>query len=361
MFINLVAPFFISHEVGTPDTIILVKTTDEEGNPITIIEKSPAPLGYTIQKHTGSLQGDTLTVVKVLSVVGVILISGIGYFASKWAARKSLQPVTRISQTAQLISAHTLDQRLNYQGAQDEVKTLADSFDVMLKRLENNFEDQDEFISNLAHELRTPLTSLRMNLEVLNTNPNASLREYKVFSETAERALNRIERLVEDLLLLAKGEKESDHKLIVLGVLFEEIIEELNPIAEDHHVRLKMNGDLELEVRGDPVLLNRAIANLIENGINYNHPGGFVEISSRKENNQVVIEIRDNGIGISNKQQTHIFERFYRVKENESNNHSGKGLGLDITAHIIGLHHGKISIESALGKGSTFKIYLPKK
>jgi signal transduction histidine kinase len=227
----------------------------------------------------------------------------------------------------------------------------------MLQRLQTNFENQSEFISNLAHELRTPLTSLRMNLEVLNINPQATLEDYQAFSATAERSITRLERLVEDLLLLAKAEKELDCRPIVLGVLFEDILEELTPIAERENVELKMSGDLELEVNSDPVLFNRAVANLIENGIHYNHPGGFVEISACKADNQVIIDIKDNGLGISESQQTHIFKRFYRA-EAGTTNHNGKGLGLAITAHIIALHNGRIEIKSEFGKGSIFRIYL---
>jgi len=241
----------------------------------------------------------------------------------------------------------------------DEVKILADAFDTMLQRLKLNFDNQSEFNANLAHELRTPLTSLRMNLEVLKTAPQATLEEYQDFLSIAERAITRLQRLVEDMLLLAKADKEIDYHRIVLGVMFEEVLEELEPIANQHDILLNMGGDLELEVWGDPVLLPRAFANLVENSIHYNHPGGFVKLSLRKKNNLVIIEIQDNGIGISEQQQAHIFERFYRGKEAASNNHKGKGMGLAITAHIIGLHNGRIELESIKEIGSTFRIFLP--
>jgi signal transduction histidine kinase len=359
LFINLIAPIFIAHEVGIPNTYVHTNTVDANGNPITVTMETPGPEGYTIYYDPGTSRADPLTVIRTLSMIGLASITGLAFFASKWVAKNSLQPVKQISKIAQQISFRNLDQRLNYQGAQDEVKILADAFDLMLQRLEMNFKDQGEFISNLAHELRTPLTSLRMNLEVLNTDPQATLEEYQDFSETAERAINRLEHLVEDFLLLAKGEKEIDLHRIILGVLFEEILEELSPIAEEHGVMLEMNGDLELEIWGDPVLLHRAFENLIENSIHYNHPGGVVKIASRRENNQGIVEIQDNGIGISEQQQAHIFKRFYRVKEAARYYQNGKGLGLAITAHIISLHNGKIGIESTLGKGSTFRITLP--
>ena len=357
IFVNIIAPIFITHEIGSPDTQMLINTVDANGKPITVLAETPGPAGYTLWHDPGFSRTDPLLVVRILSAIGLSLITGIGFFAARLVAKESLKPVTRISNAAQQISVQNLDQRLNYQGENDEIKTLADSFDRMLQHLQANFENQGEFISNLAHELRTPLTSLRMNLEVLNTNPQVKLEDYQDFSATAERSIIRLERLVEDLLLLAKAEKEIDCRPIVLGVLFEEILDELTPIAERENIELKMSGDIELEVNGDPVLFNRAVANLIENGIHYNHSGGFVEISACKADSQVIIEIKDNGIGISESQQSHIFERFYRA-EAGTTNHNGKGLGLAITAHIIALHNGRIEINSELGKGSIFRIYL---
>ncbi len=358
IFVNLIAPIFITHEVGSPDTQILINTVDANGTPITVLAETPGPAGYTFWHDPGFSRADPLLVVRILSGIGLIVITSTGFFAARLVAKESLKPVTQISNTARQISVQNLDQRLNYQGENDEIKTLADSFDRMLQRLQTNFEDQGEFISNLAHELRTPLTSLRMNLEVLNSSPQAKLEDYQGFSATAERSITRLERLVEDLLLLAKAEKEIDRHSIILGVLFEDILEELAPIAEKEGISLKLGGDPGLEVKGDPVLLNRALANLIENGIHYNHTGGFVEITACKADNQVIIEIKDNGIGISEGQQSHIFERFYRAQAGTTN-HNGKGLGLAITAHIIAaLHNGRIEIKSELGKGSIFQIYL---
>jgi len=357
LFVNLIAPIFITHEIGSPDTEILINTVDASGNPITILAETPGPAGYTIWHDPGFIRADPLFVIRILSVVGLILITAAGIFAARAIAKESLKPVALVSDTARQISVHNLDQRLNYQGESDEIKTLADSFDRMLGRLQLNFEDQSEFISNLAHELRTPLTSLRMNLEVLNSNPQAKLEDYQTFSAIAGRSITRLEHLVEDLLLLAKAEKEIYRRPVVLGVLFEDILEELAPIAEKENIDLKMSGDLELTVSADAVLLHRALANLIENGLYYNHPGGFVEVSAQKTEHQVIIEVQDSGIGISKDQLAHIFERFYRA-ETRVINHDGKGLGLAITAHIVALHNGRIEVKSEVGKGSVFTIFL---
>jgi len=357
VFINSLAPIFITHEVGSPGAQILITSVDANGNSNTILVETPAPTGYTIWHDPGFSREDPLFAVQMLSVIGLIIITVIGYFAARIIAKESLKPISQVSNAARQISIQNLDQRINYHGGDDEIKFLAESLDQMLERLQEKFNDQNEFISNLVHELRTPLTSLRINLEVLNSDSHADLEDYQSFSTMAERSLTRLEHLVEDLLLLAKAEEEIENHLIILGALFDDVLEELAPIAERENVEIKISGDIELAIKGDPVLLHRALANLIENGIHYNHPGGFVEILARKDDNQVIIEIRDNGVGISDKQQLHIFERFYRV-DAKSTNPCGKGLGLAITAHIIALHNGKIEVKSELGKGSSFRISL---
>ncbi len=197
-----------------------------------------------------------------------------------------------------------------------------------------------------------------MNVEDLASDPQATEEDYRRFLQTSERALSRLEYLVEELLLLARGEKEIEQTRIVLGVQLEEILEELASIAEEHQVFLKMSGDLGATIIGDPALLDRALSNLIENGIYYNRPDGFVDISIREEKDQVIIEIRDSGAGLSAHQKAHLFERFYRAPGSLFSNRGGNGLGLAITAHIIKLREGQISVESVLGQGSTFQIVL---
>ena len=208
-FINLIAPMFISKEIGIPDSMVLANTLDESGNTVTALIEIPAPEGYTIYHDTNFLNGNPLNVVRTLSVMGLVVMGGIGFFASKWVAKNALQPIVQIAQATRNINAQTLDRRLNYQGPPDEIKILADTINSMLIRLDTNFKQQSYFIDNLAHELRTPLASIRMNTEALTFNPEATLNDYQKLTQTEESAVSRLERLVEDLLLLAKGVKKS--------------------------------------------------------------------------------------------------------------------------------------------------------
>ncbi len=359
LIINLIAPLLITVSVGVPDTVMLVNTVDPQGTPITVLMETPGPEGYTISQVPNMPISDPITVLRLLSIIGLVIFAGIGFLASRWLARVSLQPISTISQKANHIDAISADQRLNYQGPQDEVKTLADTIDEMLNRLDMNYERQGQFISNLAHELRTPLSALRINIEELDLDPEATINEYHKLAETAERSLSRLEQLSEDILLLAKGETEISHQPVVLGVLIDEVIEELAPLAQDRQISLNLDGEIEAEIKGDAVLLQSAISNLVKNGILYNHPGGYVKILIHIDDKWVVVEVEDNGIGISGADQAKIFNRFYRVKKEHEESIQGKGLGLAIAKHSVELHHGRIEVESELGMGSKFRIYLP--
>jgi signal transduction histidine kinase len=359
LIINLIAPLLITVSISVPDTVLLVDTVDPQGTPITILMETPGPEGYTISQIPNTPISDPITVLRLLSIIGLIIFAGLGIMASRWLARVSLQPISTISQKASNIDAISVDQRLNYQGPQDGVKTLADTIDAMLNRLDLNYERQGQFISNLAHELRTPLSVIRMNIEELILDPEATMDEYHLLAETAERSLSRLERLSEDILLLAKGETEISHQPVVLGVLIDEVIEELAPLAQEHQISLNLDGEIEAEIIGDAVLLQSAILNMVKNGILYNHPGGFVKTFIYSDGKWVVVEVKDNGIGILDTDQAKIFDRFYRAKNEHEESVQGKGLGLAIVKHIVELHQGRIEVNSKLGGGSTFRIYLP--
>jgi signal transduction histidine kinase len=359
LIINIVAPHFITISESIPNTVKLVDTVNAKGTPITILVETPAPEGYTVSQESYLANIDPINSLRLLSFVGLVVISGIGVLVSRWLASISLQPISIISQKANSIDGITLNQRLNYQGPQDEVKVLADTIDSMLKRLDTNFERQGQFIGNLAHELRTPLSALRISIEELNLNPGATIEEYQQIAETAERSLSRLEQLVEDMLLLAKGEDEIVRQPVILGALIDEVLEELTPIAQEHEISLKMSGDIDAVIKGDAVLLRSAISNLVENGVLYSHHGGYVEVTIHNEKRNIVIEVKDDGIGITDNDQAKIFERFYRANRGQTDRIVGKGLGLAIAKHIVELHQGNIEVESNLEVGSTFRIFLP--
>lgn len=295
----------------------------------------------------------------VISLIGVGIFALLGAAGTYWITQQGLRPVQHLAHLVQEIRAESLDHRLALEGPPDEVKVLADAFDDMLERLKQAFEQQSRFVADAAHELRTPLATLRANLEVVRQDPNATLTDYREMGQVLDRALSRMEHLVEDLLLLAKGEKEIRREPVSLEVVLTEAIDEMKPLAQAHSVTLRLEVVGELALLADAPLLFRAVSNLIENGIRYNRPGGSVAVIAYREADGVVIQVKDTGVGISSEEIPHIFERFYRVDRSRARYRGGAGLGLSITARIVQLHSGHIQVESAPGAGSTFTIWLP--
>lgn len=296
---------------------------------------------------------------RVISLIGLALMAVLGSAGAYWLAERTLRPVREVSQTAKRIGASTLNTRLVLAGPEDELKELADAFNAMLDRLEGAFAQQSRFVADAAHELRTPLATLRTNLEVISTNPDVTLEDYREMVITLERALMRLERLVAGLLVLAQGEKEVIKEELVLGPLLEEVLLALTPLADERRVTLRLKGKPEVPVYGDGPLLARAFANLVENGIRYNRPDGEVVVTISDDDDWAVVTIADTGIGIPAEEQVHIFDRFYRVDRSRTWHHGGAGLGLSIAAHVVQQHGGQIQVESTPGLGSTFTVRLP--
>jgi len=295
----------------------------------------------------------------LIGFAGLITIGGIGiYFLS----RRMLKPVDRVSSLAARISSTNLKERINYQGPDDEMKRLADTFDDMLGRLESAFESQKQFIQDASHELRTPIAIAQTNIEVAEMEGKATARDYKRLMEVLKMSLERMNRLSDNLLLLSEGEQSRVKWSVVdMSVLLEEVIEETSAKAIDAGIGLELQPVHEkMLVTGDAMSLKQALINLVDNAIKYNRPGGTVRLSARAEGSQVVLQVQDSGIGISKADQQRVFDRFYRVDKSRSRSQGGSGLGLAIVKKIVEDHGGTISVESTPGEGSTFRMSLPR-
>jgi len=220
-------------------------------------------------KSLNPLERALLVELRSISLIGFGVIAVMGGAGAYLLAGAALRPVRRISKAAQRISASTLDTRLALDGPKDEIKELADTFDAMLERLHHTFELQGRFVADVAHELRTPLASLRTNLEVVSADPDATLEDYKSMVAAQERALTRLERLVADLLILAKSEQPLSQSAVTLGPLLEEVFCDLKYTAGTRQVTLELAAETEVVVLGDASLLSRVFSNLVENGIYY--------------------------------------------------------------------------------------------
>ncbi|MBA7470918.1 Signal transduction histidine-protein kinase ArlS [subsurface metagenome] len=295
----------------------------------------------------------------LIGLAGLIVFGAAGgYFLS----RRMLKPVDRVSSLAARISSTNLKERINYQGPDDEMKRLADTFDDMLERLEGAFETQKQFIQDASHELRTPIAIAQTNIEVAEMDGKATARDYKRLMEVLKMSLERMNRLSDNLLLLSEGDQSQIKWSVVdMAALLNEVAAEAGAKATAAGVGLELEPILEETlVMGDALRLKQALINLVDNAIKYNRTGGTVKLSARAEGSQVVLQVQDSGIGISAADQQRIFDRFYRVDKSRSRAQGGSGLGLAIVKKIVENHGGTISLESTPGEGSIFRMYLPR-
>ncbi len=307
------------------------------------------------------LNRENVELLRNYSLIGLggllILGAGGGYFL----CGRMLKPVDRVSTLASRISSTNLKERINYLGADDEIKRLADTFDDMLERLESAFETQKQFIQDASHELRTPIAIAQTNIEVTEMEGKVTVKEYKHLMEVLKLSLERMNRLSDNLLLLSEDEQDqSKWSVVDMASLLKEVTEEASAKATAAGVSLELEtASGEMLVRGDALYLKQAVINLIDNAIKYNQPTGRVKISTHTENSHFIIQVEDSGIGISPADQQRIFDRFYRVDKSRSRTQGGSGLGLPIVKKLVEDHGGTISVESTAGAGSTFRIILP--
>lgn len=307
------------------------------------------------------IRDENMQLLRNYSLIGLagLVVFGVGggYFLS----RRMLKPVDRVSSLAARISSTNLRERINYQGPEDEIKHLADTFDDMLGRLENGFESQKQFIEDASHELRTPIAIAQTNIEVTEMEEKATIQDYKRLMEVLKMSLERMNRLSDNLLLLSEGEQfQVKWSIVDMSVLLDEVVAETSAKAIDAGVGLELQPvPQKMVVIGDAMLLKQAVINLVDNAIKYNRAGGMVQISAQTVGSQLDLHVKDSGIGISIADQQHIFDRFYRVDKSRSRTQGGSGLGLAIVKKVVEDHGGIISMQSSPGEGSTFVINLP--
>ena len=321
---------------------------------------SPSPLSQQLQRLSVSLLLGSLAMLVVAFVGGL------------WLADRAMRPVRSITQTARQISESDLSRRLNLRG-RDELAQLGGTFDSMLARLQRAFERQRQFVADASHELRTPLTIINLEVGRVLSGNNRKPAEYQHALQVVDLESNRMTRLVNDLLTLARmdsGQTIVQREDVDLSEVAVEAYERMLPLAENQGIALDIGDLQELPIYGDRQYLLQAISNLIENAIKYSQPGGHVRLEAARlgapADRDAVLRVTDTGPGIPAEHLPHVFERFYRVDasrarelQEDSASPTGTGLGLSIVAWIVRAHHGRIDVSSEVGKGTTFEVCLP--
>jgi signal transduction histidine kinase len=242
----------------------------------------------------------------------------------------------------------------------DEIDQLAITFNQMLDRIQALLTEIKEMSDNIAHDLRSPITRIRGIAEVTLTT-GKSLGEYEAMAASTIEECDRLLDMINTMLMISKAEAGVDHLIreeIDLTEVVQEACKLFEPTAEDKGIALGYHLPDESRFLGDTQMIQRMLSNLLDNAIKYTPPGGSVGVSVSENDGQVVVSVKDTGIGISPRDLPHIFERFYRGDESRSQ--SGIGLGLSLARAIARGHGGDITATSTPNQGSTFIITLPK-
>jgi signal transduction histidine kinase len=290
--------------------------------------------------------------------LGVLFVASLGV---GWVvAGRVLRPIGRITSVARDIQATDMSRRIELPGPDDELKQLADTFDAMLARLDAAFEAQRQFTADASHELRNPLAIIRTNVDVAMADPHADPDDLRHTMEVVKRASDRMARLVDDLLALARRQEPTlEHEQVDLGVAVAEASDDFVVPAAAGNIVLDRAIAPGVVVTGDRDALKRAVANLLDNAVRLAPAGSRIRLATGSEGNRAWIAVADEGPGISAEDQPHVFDRFWRADKARSRADGGTGLGLAIVRQIVEGHGGHVRLQSKVGLGSSFVIWLP--
>ena len=228
-----------------------------------------------------------------------------------------------------------------------------------LRPIKNSLEEQKRFVSDSAHELRTPLTIMKTSLETVSAEKKQSLREYQTLTKDLLEETNKLINISNGLLFLSRkdsGALQNSNEDIDISSICQRLLNLFESYATQKSVSLKSNVKERYYIKGNYEQINQLLINLLKNAIDYNKKGGEVYLSLEKEKNNVILKVKDTGVGISPEDQKHIFNRFYKADKSRSISDSGAGLGLSIVKEIVDLHGGIIKINSVLNEGTEFII-----
>jgi signal transduction histidine kinase len=271
-----------------------------------------------------------------------------------------LRPVRDITRVASSISATNLNERINHDGPDDELKELADTFDSMISRLETAFESQRRFVQYASHELRTPLAAIRTNIEVTEMDPEVSPEEYRELLDTVKVQTDRLTRLSDDLLLLTSTEAETPElEPVDAKQVCGEALAQLEALADLKEITLRLEAHGPTFAMAQADLLFRCVFNLVDNAIKYSGDGTVATVAVGEYKGMVQIEVRDTGPGIPIEYRSRIFDRFFRVDKSLSRKTGGSGLGLAIVKELVEVMGGTVELQSEMGAGSAFVLRFP--
>jgi heavy metal sensor kinase len=321
--------------------------------------------GRTFVIQTGVPENDILRTLGafrryllIFAALMLLAASAVGY----WLSRRALAPVDAITRTARNISGTSLSSRLQRLNTGDELQRLSDTLNEMLARIETAFLRVSQFTADASHELRTPISLIRTEAEIALRKSRNEVE----YQESLRHILQEAERtssLVEGLLSLARadaGRESLDIRRLDLGDTVRQIAGTWQHAMASRQLRFSSNIPVrDIYVAGDKTAVSRMLNILLDNAVKYTPSPGAIELILEAKDESALITVRDTGIGISEADRPRIFERFYRADKARSREIGGAGLGLAIAEWIVAQHRGQVTVQSALGQGSTFLVALP--
>ena len=298
------------------------------------------------------------------SLLITVIVALIGGAATYFISGRALKPLREFSETVEKVQAQNLTDYTIEENKIAELDRLRKSFNKMLVRLSVSFETQRQFTGNAAHELRTPLALIQAQLDLYHAaeNPESTTAAEETIQMVTEQN-ERLSKLVRTLLDMSELQTVARNDRIELHGLIEEVLTDLEPLAQEKNIELIQNSqrggekaDEELFLTGSDILIYRMLYNLVENAIKYNQKDGTVTVSAIREKNEVVLTVSDTGNGIDEAFRTQIFEPFFRIDKSRSRELGGVGLGLTMVREVVRVHDGAIKVYANKNKGTTFEV-----
>ncbi len=289
-------------------------------------------------------------------IIALLAMTAVAVFTGWLLAGRALAPLRDITATARRVSGENLGERIALTGPADELRELADTFDGMLARLDGAFASQRHFVANASHELRTPLAIMRTEVDVALADPDATEDELRAMGEAVLDTVDRCERLIASLLLLARSQATTGHEeLVDLAALVGDCVTDLQARAHDASVQIR--SDLvPAWVDADPGLLERLIANLLDNGIHHNVPGGVLSVRTEVHEGRLRLVVANDGPRIARADVAELTEPFRRLTRSGS----GFGLGLSIVRSVAQAHGGTVTLTAPDSGGLVVVVDLPR-
>ena len=290
----------------------------------------------------------------IISAVLALLGGVVTYFISGHA----LRPIREFSDKIEKVQAQNLADSRIEENQVKELNQLSVSYNRMLERLSEAFEIQRQFTANAAHELRTPLALMQVQLDLYHSNshPGNDADTVQMIQMVTEQN-DRLNKMVKTLLDMSELQTVGRDDEIVLDALVDEVLEDLEPLAEGKNIRL-IGKCKDITMVGSDILIYRLVYNLVENAIKYNHSGGQVTVTADRKEKHVYLSVEDTGAGIPEELKERVFEPFFRVDKSRSRELGGVGLGLALVREIVRVHDGSITVKSNPSGGTIFEVVL---